>query len=149
MRCRLPFWILAACFAALTVGRDWDITLAVATATGVGIYWLALRPQLASRLECRPLAYLGAISYSLYLVHMPVGLSVRALMRPCRPEFAARAGYCRAGRDRGQHCCGPHHVSTGRSQNGELARRLKRPTPAIKSMPCGNEQALPAAQLAA
>ena len=87
-RCRHAFWLLAAAFACLTVMRDWDATLLVATATGVGIYVLAARPQIARRLECRPLAYLGGISYSLYLLHMPIGMPVRAFVRRIVPGSA-------------------------------------------------------------
>ena len=87
-RCRHAFWLLAAGFACLTVMRDWDATLLVATATGVGIYVLAARPQIARRLECRPLAYLGGISYSLYLLHMPIGMPVRAFVRRIVPGSA-------------------------------------------------------------
>jgi peptidoglycan/LPS O-acetylase OafA/YrhL len=61
------------------------VVAVVATGTAVAIAWGSSGP--------RPLVWAGAVSYSLYLVHVPVGLRVLSLSQRLSPSpFVAAAG---------------------------------------------------------
>jgi len=55
------------------------IELKVALIAGITIYWLGRRGRLGTSLNYPVLQYLGKISYSLYLIHFPVGHVVTTL----------------------------------------------------------------------
>lgn len=84
---RIPagvFWLYAAAFACRVILQaretggtdDASIGLSAALATGLSIYLAGRLGRLGTWLNWSVLQYLGRISYSLYLVHFPVGYVV-------------------------------------------------------------------------
>jgi peptidoglycan/LPS O-acetylase OafA/YrhL len=71
--------ILAACLVVQRIMTSWELTLMV------GIFFLAFHLAVKGRLSFmiwRPLVFLGAVSYALYLVHQNIGYVVlRALYK--------------------------------------------------------------------
>ncbi len=74
-----PLAVLAAWFAAL---RNLDGLVSIATAAA--IYAAGASGRLSTLLARRPLLYLGRISYSLYLLHMVLGMNLLFLLAPTR-----------------------------------------------------------------
>ncbi len=71
---------LAALGVFFLVRKELDGSVAVATAAA--IYGAGRAGRLSTLLAHGPLLYLGKISYSLYLLHMVIGLNVLFLLRP-------------------------------------------------------------------
>jgi hypothetical protein len=77
---RTVFWLYVAAFAGRIVQQatterwsdDLTIGLSAAFLTGISVYFAGRLGKLATWLNYRPLQYLGAISYSLYLIHFPM-----------------------------------------------------------------------------
>jgi len=78
LRRNIPALAAATPFAALAICFCWrgDLEGIVATATASSIYGVGATGRLGRALAYRPLLYLGRISYSLYLMHMVVGIYV-------------------------------------------------------------------------
>jgi peptidoglycan/LPS O-acetylase OafA/YrhL len=75
------FWCFLACFAAEVVFHSFDLATAIAAFTALGIYFGACFPQIAARADSGLSRYFGRISYSLYLLHVPVGFSIWSIGR--------------------------------------------------------------------
>jgi hypothetical protein len=77
---RAVFWLYVAAFAArilqqgLTEGWSDDLTIGLSAAflTGLSVYLAGWLGKLGTWLNYRPVQYLGAVSYSLYLIHFPM-----------------------------------------------------------------------------
>jgi peptidoglycan/LPS O-acetylase OafA/YrhL len=89
----LPLLALMVAVVALALVADFRIRIVVALATAVllGLTFHRLRPPPAL---ARPLAFLGDVSYSVFLVHYPVCLVVNALVGRAFPgdAWAGAAG---------------------------------------------------------
>jgi peptidoglycan/LPS O-acetylase OafA/YrhL len=88
-------------------GRLYAVTVGFALLGCIGLVVLALnQPWLASVLEWRPIRWLGMVSFSLYLIHVPVLVTTAFLVGPDRPflyipiglaaSLAAAYGFYRA-----------------------------------------------------
>jgi peptidoglycan/LPS O-acetylase OafA/YrhL len=84
----LPQWLLAsACVACVTLLSDWNEWAAGLGALGAVL--IAAASPLAHRaLAIAPLAWLGRISYSLYLVHLPALLAIGHILSGRAPVGA-------------------------------------------------------------
>src|SRR5262249_11192357 len=81
---RTALALCAADLGILAIGSVFlrDPDRAVATLTGVAIALAGVRGKLSTWLSARPLQWLGAISYSLYLYHAPIlGAAYRVSMK--------------------------------------------------------------------
>jgi peptidoglycan/LPS O-acetylase OafA/YrhL len=63
--------LLGAMGASLAFRMSWEVPVAITTA--LAVYATGRAGRLTTWLDFRPLQYLGRISYSLYLIHAPVG----------------------------------------------------------------------------
>ncbi|MCE5302486.1 MAG: acyltransferase [Planctomycetaceae bacterium] len=75
---RIVFWAFAVIMAA-SVGYGWRLEIVIALIAGLVIYGVGRAGHLTDWLAGRRLQYLGRISYSLFLIHYPVGWLVVSL----------------------------------------------------------------------
>ncbi|MBD2156186.1 acyltransferase [Leptolyngbya sp. FACHB-16] len=69
------YWLYIAIMIVPLV-HHWDIRILATLITGLSIYLASLGNQLDHWLDNRWQQYLGKISYSFYLVHIPIGMSL-------------------------------------------------------------------------
>ncbi|MEN6405402.1 MAG: acyltransferase [Thermoguttaceae bacterium] len=75
---RVVFWAFAAAMA-VGLAHGWRLEIVIALIAGVIIYGVGRAGHLTDWLAGRRLQYLGRISYSLFLIHYPVGWIVVSL----------------------------------------------------------------------
>lgn len=91
LRGRIPFFVLAIylILVGASLAAEFRPRLAIALATGIGL--LLLAPWAAVEKVCRPLAPLGRISYSLFLIHYLINWLVLSALAPLVDEQPVRA----------------------------------------------------------
>lgn len=80
----VPVSIVAAPLTALGALFIWkqELHSIVTVATAAAIYAAGVTGRLSTLLACRPLLHLGKISYSIYLLHMVIGLNLLSQLAP-------------------------------------------------------------------
>jgi peptidoglycan/LPS O-acetylase OafA/YrhL len=88
-----PSIAVAGCLISLAALFVWkqEPRNIVTVATAAAIYFAGMTGRLSTLLAFRPLLYLGKVSYSIYLLHMVIGLNLLQILSPLSRNSVAGA----------------------------------------------------------